>query len=76
MTCIAVKEDRHQNMSSVALRKRGEEPWTSDRVAEFIDLLGYREITLKSDTELAIIALRYRVAEMCKAKQKSPTRRQ
>ena len=44
-----------------------EEPWTIDRVAKIIDLLGYREITLKSDTELAIIACRNRVAEMCKA---------
>ena len=67
ITCIAVKEDRHQNiMSSVAL-KRVEEPWTIERVATFIDLLGYREITLKSDTEPAIIAFRNRVAEACKA---------
>ena len=36
-------------------------------MAKFIDLLGYREITLKSDTEPAIIAFRNRVAEMCKA---------
>ena len=29
VTCIAVKEDRHQNiMSSVALKKGVEEPWT------------------------------------------------
>ena len=43
------------------------EQWTTERVAKFIDLLGYREITLKSDTEPAIIAFRHRVAEMCKA---------
>ena len=68
ITCIAVKEDRHQNiMSSVALKKGVEEPWTIERVAKFIDLLGYREITLKSDTEPAIIAFRNRVAEACKA---------
>ena len=36
-------------------------------MAKFIDLLGYREITLKSDTEPAIIAFRNRVAEACKA---------
>ena len=41
MTCIAVKEDRHQNMmSSVALKKGVGEPWTSERVAKFIDSLG------------------------------------
>ena len=57
ITCIAVKEDRHQN----------EEPWTIERVVKFIDLLGYREITLKNDTEPAIIAFRNRVAEACKA---------
>ena len=36
-------------------------------MVKFIDLLGYREITLKSDTEPAIIAFRNRVAAMCKA---------
>ena len=68
ITCIAVKEDKCRNiMSSVALKKGVEEPWTVERVAKFIDLLGYREITLKSDTEPPIIALRNRVAEACKA---------
>ena len=54
ITCVEVKDDRHQNMSSVALKKGVEEPWTIERVVKFIDLLGYREITLKSDTEPAI----------------------
>ena len=68
ITCVAVKEDRHQNiMSSVALKKGVEEPWTIERVVKFIDLLGYREITLKSDTEPAIIAFSNRVVAMCKA---------
>ena len=62
ITCIAVKGDRHQNItSSAALKKGVEEPWTGERVAKFIDLLGYREITLKSDTEPAITASRNRV---------------
>ena len=61
ITCIAVKEDKHQNnMSSVALKRGVDELWTIARVPKFIDLLGYREITVKSDTELA-------VAGMCKA---------
>ena len=39
--CIAVKEDRHQNiMSSVVLKKGIEEPWASERVATFINSLG------------------------------------
>ena len=68
VTCIVVKEDRHQNiMSSVALKKGVEEPWTITRAAKCIDLLGYREISLKSDTEHGIIAFRNRAAEMCKA---------
>ena len=68
ITCIAVKEDRYENiMSSVTLKKGVEEPWTVERVAKFIDLLGYREITLKSDTEPSIIAFRNRVTEACKA---------
>ena len=36
-------------------------------MVRFIDLLGYREITLKSDTEPAIVAFRNRAAAMCKA---------
>ena len=52
ITCVAVKEDRHQNiMSSVAMKKGVEEPWTVERVVKFIDFLGYRGITLKSDSE-------------------------
>ena len=48
ITCVAVKEDRHQNiMSSVALKKGVEQPWTTERVVHFIDLLGYREISLE-----------------------------
>ena len=44
ITCIAVKKDRHQNiMSSVALKKVVEEPWTQERGVRFIDLHGYRE---------------------------------
>ena len=32
ITCVAVKEDRHQNiMSKVALKKGVEEPWTIER---------------------------------------------
>ena len=54
-------------MSSVALKKGGEDPWTIERVTKFIDLLSYREISLKSDTEPAIVAFRNRLAEMCKA---------
>ena len=68
ITCVADKEDRHQNiMSSVASKKGVEEPWAVERVVKFIDLLGYREITLKSDTEPAKIAFRNRVAALCKA---------
>ena len=54
-------------MISVALKKGVEESRTIERVARVIDLLGYREITLKSDAEPAIIAFRNRVAAMCKA---------
>ena len=56
ITCVAVKEDRHQNiMSSVALKKGVEESWTIERVVRFIDLLSDREITLISGTEPAIV---------------------
>ena len=49
------------------LRKGFEDTWTTERVVRFIDLLRHREITLKSDTEPAIVALKNRVAAMCKA---------
>ena len=68
VTCVAVKEDRHQNIvSSVVLKKGIEEPWASERVARFIISLGYKEITLESDTERAIIAFRNRVGGNCNA---------
>ena len=68
VTCIAVKEDRHQTiMSSVVLKKGIEEPWAIERTAKFINALGYREITLKSDTEPSILAFRNRVAGRCSA---------
>ena len=68
VTRIAVKQDRHQKiMSSVVLKKRIAELWPSERVARFTNSLGCKEITLKSDTELAIIAFRNRVAENCNA---------
>ena len=54
-------------MSSVVVTKGSEEPWTIDTVVKFIDLLGYRVVTLKTDTEPAIVAFRNRVAEKCKA---------
>ena len=64
-------EDRHQNiMTSVALKKGVEELWTIERVAKFIDLLGYHETTLKSDTEPAMVAFRNRVAEMCESRSR------
>ena len=68
VTGIAVKEDRHQNiMSSVVLKKGMEEPWASERVAGFLNSLGYKEITLRSDAQRETIAFRNRVAENCNA---------
>ena len=46
VTCIAVKEDRQQNMrSSVVLKNGIEEPWARKRVARYINSSGYKEIT-------------------------------
>ena len=65
ITCIAEKEDTHQNiMSSVALKKGGRGTLDNRESGEVIDLHGYGEMTLKSDTEPAIIAFRNR-AENC-----------
>ena len=49
------------------MKKGVEEPWTLGRVARFIDLCGYSEITLKTDTDPTVIAFRSRVADICKA---------
>ena len=54
-------------MSSVVLKKGVEEPWASERVARFTNSLEHKEITLKSDTEPAVVAFRNRVAEKCNA---------
>ena len=68
VTCIAVQEDRHQNiMSSVCVEEGSRRTVDTGESGELFDLLGHREITLKSETEPAIIAFRNRVAEMCKA---------
>ena len=68
LTCIAVKEDRHQNiMSSTDLKKGIEEPQESERVARFINSLGLKEITFKRGSEPTIIAFRNRAAENCNA---------
>ena len=48
-------------------RRGVQELRVTDRVTKFIDLLDYREITLKSDTESAIIAFRDRVVEVRRA---------
>ena len=57
-----------KNVTSSVVLKRGiEERWASERVARFINSMGHKEITLKSDTEPAIIAFRNRVAENCYA---------
>ena len=50
------------------LTKGVEEAWATEGVVKFIDSLRYREITLKGDKELAIVALGHRVAE-CRAEQ-------
>ena len=54
--CCECLNNSEESVTSIAVK------------AKFIDLLSYREITLKSDTQFAIIAFRNRVAEMCKAK--------
>ena len=54
-------------MGSVVLKKGGEGPGACERVVKFRNSLGCREITLKRDTDPAIIVFRNRVAEECRA---------
>ena len=58
-------------MSSVVLKKGIEELRASERVGKIHQFVGYTEITLKSDTEPAIIEFRNRVAENCNAEVSS-----
>ena len=68
VTCIAVKERQTPEHCEQRSSEEGiEEPWASEPVARFINSLGYKEITVKSDRNLAIIAFRSRLAEDCKA---------
>ena len=53
-------------MSSEVLKKRIEDAGQV-RVARFINSLGYKEFTVKSDTGPAIVAFRNRAAENCNA---------
>ena len=41
ITCVAVKEDRHQNIMSSGDEEGSRRAWTVERVVKFIDLLGY-----------------------------------
>ena len=70
VTCIGMKEDRHQNTtSSVALKQGVGEPWKIERVVRFIDVFVCREVTLKSDTEPAVTVFRNRVAGCVQGRQ-------
>ena len=53
-------------MSSVALNWCEEKPWTHESGVRFVNLLGYREITLKSDAEPALFAFGKRVENCAK----------
>ena len=54
-------------MGSEVLKKGVQKPRAIERVVRFSDSFGYREITLKSDTEPAIIAVRNQVAQESRA---------
>ena len=75
VTCIAVNQDRNQNiMSSVALKKEDLEPCTVES-GEINDLLGHRLITLKQQSRCQQSLRSEAVWQKC-AKQKSQQRMQ
>ena len=54
VTCIAVKDNRHQNvMDRVVLQRGVAVSWARERVVRFIDSLGYWETTMMIDREPA-----------------------
>ena len=58
-TLLAMKDARSGSVfASIVPSKGATEDWVAQRAARFIERLGISEVTLKSDTEPAIISLR------------------
>ena len=67
-TMIAVKEEKHGCVHASIVPGKGDQvEWVSSHVARFCNKLGFKEITMKSDTEPAILALRDSVSRKCNA---------
>jgi len=67
-TLLAMKDEKSATVfASVVPSKGVSEEWVAERAARFVNKLGYKEVTLKSDTEPAMVALRGEIREKCQA---------
>ena len=65
---LILKDDKSgQGMATIVPVKGTAAEWVINRAVKFVDRLGYKEITLKSDTEPAIIAVRNEIRSKCQA---------
>ena len=65
---LILKDDKSgQGMATIVPAKGTAAEWVITRAVKFVDRLGYKEITLKSDTEPAIIAVRNDIRAKVKA---------
>ena len=65
---LILKDDKSgKGMATIVPVKGTAAEWVIIRAVKFIDQLGYNEITLKSDTEPAIVAVRNEIRSKCKA---------
>ena len=66
VTCMAVKEHRHQNIMSSAVLKRNRRTWSKRESGKIHQLVGVQRDHVEK-RDLAVIAFRNRVAENCNA---------
>ena len=64
---MSSRRDKHKPKKNEHVSMLSVENYRSSSPKTLTDSLGFREVTLKSDTKPATIAFRSRVAEMCKA---------
>ena len=65
---LILKDDKSgKGMATIVPVKGTAAEWVPARAVKFIDQLGYNEVTLKSDTEPAMIAVRNEIRLNCKA---------
>ena len=58
---IAIVDDKTRKLKSAVLNQKGVDEWSVKVVKNYIEMLGYKKIILRTDNENAIMALRNEV---------------